>query len=335
MAQLGGQAVYQTLKFAPSARIAALGGYQIAIEDRNLGLGLQNPASINKQMDEKMLFSHTNYMSDIAFGSLAYGHQIDSNYSLLGGFQYFNFGDFTRADEYGNELGTFSGGDYALSVGISRKLFENIQGGAAMRLLYSQLDDYKSVALVFDIGINYNKKYFKAALNIKNLGAQLMTYNGTREKMPLDIQLGISQKLADAPFRINITAHSLNTPDFTYLNTNIAQQIDFETGEPIEQKVPFSEKIARHFTVGGEILLSENFHLRIGYNHQRRKELALENLKGSVGYSMGFGLRVWRFNIDYAWVNYNLAGGSNNVTITSSLQKWRKKEKPEESTKTL
>ena len=50
----------------------------------------------------------------------------------------------------------------------------------------------------------------------KNLGTQITSYSGTREKLPFEIQAGITQGLAHAPFRFNITFQNLERWDLTY-----------------------------------------------------------------------------------------------------------------------
>ena len=52
-AQIGGNGVYQVLNVTPSARIAALGGNLITAYDRDVNIGFQNPAMLNKQMDKQ------------------------------------------------------------------------------------------------------------------------------------------------------------------------------------------------------------------------------------------------------------------------------------------
>ena len=82
----------------------------------------------------------------------------------------------------------------------------------------------------------------------------------------------------------------------------------------------------RHFTFGTEILLSENFQLRIGYNHQRRQELKLrdDSKSGMVGFSFGFGVKIKKFRLDYARSIYSLAGASNHIGIAIRLNDFKK-----------
>jgi hypothetical protein len=112
----------------------------------------------------------------------------------------------------------------------------------------------------------------------------------------------------------------------SYINPNANTVIDLETGLPQVQTIGLGDNILRHFIIGTDVLLSENFHLRVGYNHQMRRELTLDRIKGGVGYSWGFGLRVWRFHVDYARTSFHLAGASHFFSATSNLSSWIKKE---------
>ena len=327
-AQIGGRGTFQALNLPSSARVAALGGYQIAVMDNELTLGYQNPALLNDEMHRQITFNQVNYLSDINFGYAGYAHSLDSLTTILVGVQYINYGDFIRADEYGNINGTFSGDESIVSVGIGRKWDYGLSFGVNAKFIYSQLAQYFSSGLALDLGATYHKPeyQFTASLVVRNFGLQFNTYAGTREQMPLDIQMGLSKKLANAPFRFNIMAHHLNTPDMSYVNPNAQTTINLETNEPELQNVTLGDNIMRHFVVGTDILLSKNFHIRVGYNHQMRRELTLDRIKGGVGYSWGFGLRVWRFHVDYARTSFHLAGASHFFSATSNLSSWIKKE---------
>ncbi|MFM8917395.1 MAG: hypothetical protein ACKOGP_06600, partial [Bacteroidota bacterium] len=68
-----------------------------------------------------------------------------------------------------------------------------------------------------------------------------------------------------------------------------------------------ADKVLRHVVIGSEILLSRNFHIRAGYNFQRRKELGVESRMSTVGLSWGFGFRISKFMLIYRRADYHLA----------------------------
>jgi hypothetical protein len=46
-------------------------------------------------------------------------------------------------------------------------------------------------------------------LAIRNIGTQFSTYNGVREKLPLEIIAGVSQELENVPIRWHLTLENL------------------------------------------------------------------------------------------------------------------------------
>lgn len=323
-AQLGGKYIFQALDFSPSARATALGGAQIAVIDNDLSLTAQNPALLNKEMHNHASLSFADYLADAGYGYLAYARNYDSIFTLSAGFNYVNYGDFKGTDEYGNFTKTFSASDYNLNFSGATSI-NRFQFGASINLIWSQYEDYSAFAFALDGGATYHSKdsLFVTSVVIQNLGIQLDPFeNGANEDLPLNVMVGATKKFPHMPLRFGVVIHHINVPDMTYDTPLDDNQIDFETGQKINQTIPFSEKVFRHFIFNGELVFSKNFHLRFAYNHQRRKELALENKKGLAGYSFGFGIRVYRFHLDYAFSQYHLAGQINHFTITSNLSEW-------------
>jgi len=68
-----------------------------------------------------------------------------------------------------------------------------------------------------------------------------------------------------------------------------------------------------------EILPSDNFSIRAGYNFQRRQELKFDERLSTVGFSLGFGLKVKRFRLDFATSRFHLAGSSNLFSLAINL----------------
>ena len=89
-----------------------------------------------------------------------------------------------------------------------------------MKFLYSGLADYTSIGLCVDAGLSYynSDKGFSFGFALKNIGAQLKAYEDERQKMPWDIQMGITQKMAHAPIRFSLTAQYLNRWKFDYID---------------------------------------------------------------------------------------------------------------------
>ena len=73
---------------------------------------------------------------------------------------------------------------------------------------------------------------------------------------------------------------------------------------------------------GGEFILGKNeiFRLRFGYNHDRKKHLAVNGYRSLSGLSYGFGIKVKKIVFDYAFSKYHLAGGVNHLSLRINLE---------------
>lgn len=329
-AQIGGSSTYDFLNLTNPARVAALGGTLISVKDNDLNLSFQNPALLDSTMHNELAMSYTDYFAGIHYGYAAYSRTYKKIGSFSAGMQYLDYGNFTAANVTGEITGQFTANEYSMNLAYGRPIDSMFSVGATLKTIYSKLATYTSYGNAVDVGGVYNSKnhLFSTAIVIKNMGRQWKAYNDIHEPLPFEIQWGISKKLSHAPFRIDFTATHLEQWDLTYVDPS-AQTVDPITGAPItkSKRNIFADKLARHFVLGGEILLSRNFHLRVGYNYERRQELKLEIHSGITGFSFGFGLKVSKFNLSYAYARYHMAGGPNHFTISTNFSEFYSKKK--------
>jgi len=69
----------------------------------------------------------------------------------------------------------------------------------------------------------------------------------------------------------------------------------------------------------------KNLHVRLGYNYKRRDELGITDKMGFSGISWGFGLKIYKFYIDYGRASYHLAGVSNQFSVRVNLEEFSNK----------
>jgi hypothetical protein len=331
LCQVGGQNAYEFLNLPASARLTALGGYLPSVHDEDVSLALGNPASLNQKMNNRISFSHNFHFSGIQNGYVAFGKTINKwNLNTHFGIQYMNYGDFKYADLLGNIDGTFNANETAFIMGASKKIADRITIGANIKGAFSNLESYSSTGLLMDLGLNYAKDSasFIMSFVVKNIGAELTTYTGTKFGTPLDIQIGISKRLKYLPFRISVTAHQLHKGNIRYDDPDKLQETDI-FGETIKENKFGNavDNIFRHLIFSGEFLLgkNENLRLRAGYNHLRRKELSLSTFRSLAGYSLGFGIKVSAFKLDYGVGYHHIAGATNHISISTDMGKFFKK----------
>ncbi len=326
-AQIGGISTFKFLDLVPSARAAALGGNAIATHVDDVSLVWQNPALLSKEMNNQFQISFADYFEKINFGQLAYAH--DFNQSGVGAatFHYISYGTFKMTDEAANDLGTFSAGEYALSLSWGKALDSLFYIGTSLKGIYSDLETYTSWGLAADVGGLYvsKSKFFCMALTARNIGRQMNKYDlsGT-EPLPFEMQFGFTKQLPKAPFRFGVIWQHLEKFDLTYTDPSLPT-VDPLTGEAVDNSVSFGKKCLRHLVLNSEILFSKNFNLRLGYNFERRAEMMMENKKGLVGMSIGVGIKISKFKLDYARSAYHIKGASNQFTLGFKLADFAKK----------
>jgi len=329
-AQLGGKTVFQFLRLPTSARSASLGGTNVSVYDSDPNLVTQNPAILDSSHHNQLVMNMFTFLPGTKSGYSGFSRNISRIACFGAGIQYLNYGNMAEYDEIGNNTGSFHASETSLNIYASRKLASKIRAGVSLKNVFSYLDEYNSYAIAFDLGAIYfdPEKLFGIGLVAKNIGYQIDGYfEDDHQKLPLDIQLGYSQKFKHAPFRMSYTMQHLEQWDLTYKNTNYPNDyFDPFTGEEkTKSKLEkFSDNLLRHSIFSVEIVPTKNFFINIGYNHLRRKELALRTRGGMSGFSWGFGLKISKFQISYARATYSITGSSNHFSIRTDISQFKK-----------
>ncbi len=307
-ANSGGDSIFRFMQLTGNARTAALGGSHVALANPDAALFMTNPAYLSPDSHSNISLTWLNHISDINMGVAAGAYHVESLGTFGVGLRFINYGDIRRADESGTDLGNFSANDLAFSLGFSREVMPNLRAGITGNAIYAGYDDFNSTAISFDAGLYY----FWEELNmyvggaITNIGFQVSTFDGRDESLPLNIRLGMSRRLEYVPLRINLTFHSLN-------------QWEMETFRDEGESPSFTSNLFRHITVGGELLLSDNFHIRVGYDHLTNEELKVSTRLDTAGFGIGLGLNIRGFVFDFSRSSFSDLGGVTRIGIQTYL----------------
>ena len=329
--QIGGRRSFEFLRLPVSARISALGGSIIATEDGDINTAVANPATLSERTDGAIALNYNFQFAGLSNGHAAYGFHLSRwGIHAHAGASFINYGEFTAADEVGNQTGTFTASESAFMLGASRAINERITVGTNLKFVSSALEQYQANGLVLDVGAVYstNEGRMKLAAVFQNFGSELSTLNGKRYGTPYDVQLGLSNRLKYMPFRFSIIMHRLHRWGIRYDDPEHTDQntlFDEENEPSVFQKS--IDNFFRHVIINGEFLMgkNENFRIRGGYNHLRRAELSLSEFRSYAGFSVGVGFKINRFHIDYGVGYYHLAGGNNHLSIRTNLNSFRSK----------
>lgn len=321
-AQLGGESTYQFLNLVSSPRQAALGGKVITNFDYDVVGGLYNPAAINVEMDNQLALNYSSYLGGISYGTAAYAYTWDRHVNTLHiGMSYINYGTFDGYDINGTSTGTFTGNEAALSFGYAYQIpYSDFFVGANLKLITSQLEQYNSLGGAVDLAAMYiNEKLdFHAALVVRNLGTQFTTYAGLQERLPLEVDLGLSQTLENVPIRWHLTFENLQKWPIGV--SNPARALTDLDGNQTQEKVGFINETLRHTILGAELFPDKGLSLRLGYNFRRAEELRIVDQRNFSGLSFGIGIRLNKMRFSYSHARYNGASNTSFFGVQIDLR---------------
>ncbi|MDG1348685.1 MAG: type IX secretion system protein PorQ [Flavobacteriales bacterium] len=321
LAQIGGTTAFSFMDVELSPRIEAMGGSGIAIVDYDVTLAQTTPSLLNAEMHNSLVFSFTDYFSDINLIGFSYARKWKEFGIVSLGIKAVNYGNFDHNDAVGNNLGSFSAHDQVITLGASRSLNEKFTLGVNINVLNSQYETYHAFALAANIATTYfnPEKAFTATFLLKNIGRQLVSYTDKKETLPFDAQLGMSKELKHLPFRYSLTFHHLNQFDIKS-PYKLISQTNIETGELEIKEESIAKTALRHLIIGGELNpFRKSLFIRGGFNFQRRFDMSLSTYPALVGFSWGIGFKVSKFRLDYSRASYHLSGTPNNFSIATNL----------------
>ena len=291
---------YNFLRLPVSAHVAAVGGDNITLTDDDAALIFHNPALINGVSDKSINLNFMTFMEGAKTASAAFMKGAVNRGTWGVTAQYMDYGEMKETTPEGEQLGTFSARDIAVGGTFAYALTNQLNGGVTAKFITSYIGDYNSIAMGVDLGLNYydpDREWSISAV-AKNLGGQLKAYDDNYEKMPIDVQVGVSKRLVGSPFRLSATFVDLNHWDYKFIN---------------------------HLVAGVDIILSPQIYFAAGYNFRRADEMSIiatDEEKGSshmAGLSLGAGLMLDRFKLSLAYAKYHVSSSSLMVNVSFSL----------------
>jgi len=324
-AQSGGESTYKFLSLPNSARIAGMGSNFLAIKDNDINVAVANPSLITSEMHNNLGLSYVDYHSDINYGYATYGRSINKVGNFVGTMHFLNYGKFKYADETGVQNGEFSSGEYAMNIGWGRSLDSNFSIGANFKGIISNLESYNSFGLAVDVaGSYYNATHkFTASLIFSNIGRQITTYNGFVEPLPFEIKLGLSKSMQHIPLTFSLLLTNLQKWDLTYPETSSTPGYSEEESST-SGIADFGDQLMRHIVIGAELRPFKVIRVRVGYNYLRRQEMAIDTKPGTVGWSWGLGIKVYKFEVAYSRSAQYSGPSYNFFTITTNFDNFNR-----------
>lgn len=324
IAQVGGESVYKFLNVSTSAKQVALGGKTIVSLD-DINQAMWNPSIINEKLDNQLAVNYSSYLAGINIGSVSYAKRINRRFGTIqGSVKYINYGTLIQSDENGTITGSFSANDLAISIGYAINLpWTNFYAGANLKFISSSISTYSSSGIAADFGLLYYNPYkpYVFSLVVRNVGTQFKPFNDEKEQLPLEVILGASYQLENVPIKWFLTLDNLQKWNVSVSNPS-NQTSDLE-GNITEEKINFFNNALRHMIVGVELFTESAINLRLGYNFRKSQEYKLQNVRTFGGISFGFGLKMNKFKLNYAFSKVHTATNVSTFSLQIDLDRRR------------
>jgi len=292
------QEAYSFLRLPVSAHVAALGGDNITINDDDPTLIFHNPALIAGVTDKSLNLNYMTYMEGCKTASASFVKAYKERATWGVSAQYMDYGKMKQTTVENIDQGEFSAKDIALAGTFTYLLGNKVSGGITARFISSTIGSYSSAAVAIDLGINYLNEETGLSLSAvaKNLGGQVKAYHDEFERIPLDLQIGITKRLIGSPLRLSATLTRLNNWD---------------------------QGLIKHLAIGGDLLLGTQFYVSAGYNFRRSSEMKINDSEGDsnhgAGVSLGGGIQLQRFKLNVGYAKYHVSASSLLINVTYSL----------------
>ncbi|MEG2149749.1 MAG: type IX secretion system protein PorQ [Bacteroidaceae bacterium] len=304
-----GTSVFNFLKLPISSHAAALGGDNISLIDDDITLASQNPALLSSVTDKTINLNYMNYLDGVGVYSAAFSKTIRERSSWAVTAQLVNYGKISERDVEDNELGEFSAKDMVFTGVYSYNLSDYWSGGVTAKAIYSNYDKYSSFALGVDLGLNYYNQNadFSFSFVARNLGGQLVAFDQKHEKLPIDVLIGFTKRLAHAPFRLSITMPGLtNWKSSPY---------DIKKGK----KNNFGIILLNHFVLGLDFVPTENLYVALGYNCRRGNEMKIAESTHWAGLTLGAGIQIKQIKVGASFAKYHTSSSSLLFNLSMAL----------------
>ena len=290
--------VYNFLRLPVSAHAAALGGENISIDDDDPTLVFHNPALASNVADRSLNLNYMTYMEGVKVASASFVKAFRERATWALEAQYVDYGTMKHTTVDNEVLGDVSAKDIAVGGTFTYTLSDKIAGGVTAKFVSSSLAGYNSIGVAVDLGVNYLNPDLGLSLSAvaRNLGGQLKAYEDDFEKLPFDLQLGVSKRLGESPLRFSVTMTRLHDWDDKFIN---------------------------HFIFGAEAFLSDNIWLGGGINPRRSDDMKISDGESDsshgAGFSLGGGLQLDRFKLQVAYGKYHVSASSLIINVTYTI----------------
>ena len=266
------------LKIGIGAKARGMGGAFVGLADDPSAL-YWNPAGLSQLDRPQAMFMHDRWVQDIRYEYLGCAFPIDHRNAVAIGVVLLHMGEILGYDESDEPTSFFSAYDAAILLGYSRRISSRLSLGWTGKGILEKLEDERAHAAAFDLGLFYDSPVLSFGISLRNLGTELK-FSEKKHPLPTGLKVGVAFKA--------LNDHLLLTADTDLLT-------DCPPGSRHGIEYNFRNVL---FVRGG-----------VKYNTQNQSS------PGSTTPTAGGGIKVSKFQLDYAYCSANFMGNLHNFSL--------------------
>lgn len=279
------------LQLGVGAREVAMGGASSALS-HDVNALHWNPAGIARLGESQVGFTHAEWLLDTTYDS--FGFAVPSKRGAFG----FTALRLDQGRQEGRDAnrrrsGDFNAADTAVGLGWGIPLGARLGVGGNIKFVQSRIGDASAATGAVDMGLQAALRRFNGAelgLAVRNVGPGLK-FERQKDQLPLTFALGYGQP---------VFSTALLAAEWQYEPVDRSSKIVFGT----------EYRLVSFLALRGGFLSSES-----GLFH-RGDGPVFNDSNGFVG---GFGLKITRFDFDYAFSPFGALGETHRFTLRTKL----------------
>ena len=278
---------FNFIKVSPTAREAAMGSAAISLSDNAFGFWY-NPSGIAGLKQRQLGVAYISYVAGIQSGAISFAQPLKGLTWGVGGY-YLNSGLMPRTDENGTEYGTFGASYLDLNGAVALRPLDKLQIGAGLKAIYGGIDTFWTVGIAADVGASYDLPLagLRASLVARNLGITTRPFIAQREKLPVDLGLGLGFE----PLK--------------------GLKLDLEAHQPLDDNL--------EVRLGAEAWVHKYVCLRLGLTTAGSDLKEQGGADVLAGLSTGLGVRFRQFELDYSFTPMVILDNSHRISFRYSF----------------
>ena len=198
------------LKFGVGAKQVAMGEASVASTD-DVNSIYWNPAGLANIENRQISLMHNEWFMGIRYEYLAYCQPMFGGVGGIAGTLLWIDGIERRISDTLASDGYIPARDIALTVSYSKKIIENINAGANVKIISEQLDDVISTGFAADIGmlIKLPEDRWTAGIMVQNLG-YMPPFISDQLLLPINLKAGLANKYNPDEFSVSEVVFSMD-----------------------------------------------------------------------------------------------------------------------------